>query len=152
MYFCMMTSSNGNIFCVTGHLCEGNSPVPGEFPTQRPVTRSFDVFFELRLNEWLSKQSWGWWLETLLFPLWRHCNDKQNVASNPEAFESAITVVNKTPTEHIFCTHGVSGVRNNFYKPHRFVCECWLDISAWKSQVMNPTVLGAEANCRGAFA
>ena len=29
-------------------LCVGNSPVPGEFPTQRPVTRSFDVFFDLR--------------------------------------------------------------------------------------------------------
>ena len=43
----MMTSSNGNILRVTGHLC-GNSPVPGEFPTQRPVTRSFDVFFDLR--------------------------------------------------------------------------------------------------------
>ena len=26
-------------------LCAGNSPVPGEFPAQRPVTRSFDVFF-----------------------------------------------------------------------------------------------------------
>ena len=43
----------------------GNSPVPGEFLTQRPVTRSFDVFFDLRLNKRLSKQSWGWWLETL---------------------------------------------------------------------------------------
>ena len=32
-------------------LCEGNSPVTGEFPSQRPVTRSFDVFFDLRL-EW----------------------------------------------------------------------------------------------------
>ena len=31
-------------------ICAGNSPVPGEFPTQRPVTRSFDVFFDLRLN------------------------------------------------------------------------------------------------------
>ena len=59
----MMTSSNGNIFRVTGHLC-GNSPVPGEFPTQKPVTRSFDVFFDLRLNKRLSKQSWGRWLET----------------------------------------------------------------------------------------
>ena len=37
-------------------LCAGNSPVPGEFPAQRPVTRSFDVFFELRLNYRLSKQ------------------------------------------------------------------------------------------------
>ena len=56
-------------------ICAGNSPVPGEFPTQRPVTRSFDVFFDLRLNKPLSKQSWGWWLETLSRPLWRHLND-----------------------------------------------------------------------------
>ena len=45
-------------------ICAGNSPVTGEFPTQRPVTRSFDVFFELRLNKRLSKQSGGWWFET----------------------------------------------------------------------------------------
>ena len=49
-----------------------NSPVPGEFTAQRPVTRSFDVFFDLRLNKRLSKQLWGWWFETLLYPLWRH--------------------------------------------------------------------------------
>ena len=55
-------------------LCTGNSPVTGEFPTQRPVTRSFDVFFDLRLNKRLSKQSWGWWFETPSRPLWRHCN------------------------------------------------------------------------------
>ena len=54
--------------------CVGNSPVPGEFPTQRPVTRSFDVFFDMRLNKRLRKQSWGWWFETLSRPLWRHCN------------------------------------------------------------------------------
>ena len=36
-------------------FCAGNSPVPGEFPAQRPVTRSFDVFFDLRLNKQLSK-------------------------------------------------------------------------------------------------
>ena len=53
----------------------GNSPVPGEFPAQRPVTQSFDVFFDLRLNKWLSKQSWGWWFETLSHPLWHHLND-----------------------------------------------------------------------------
>ena len=45
----MMTSSNGNIFRVTGHM-RGNSSVTGEFPAQRPVTRSFDVFFGLRLE------------------------------------------------------------------------------------------------------
>ena len=45
---------------------------PGEFPTQRPVTRSFDVYFDLRPNKRLSKQSWGWWFETPSRPLWRH--------------------------------------------------------------------------------
>ena len=55
-------------------ICSGNSPVTGEFPTQRPVTCSFDVFFDLRLNKRLSKQLWGWWFETPLHPLWRRCN------------------------------------------------------------------------------
>ena len=70
----MMTSSNGNIFRVTGHLC-GNLPITGEFPAQRPVTRSFDVFFDLCPYKRLSKQSWGWWFETLSRPLWRHRNE-----------------------------------------------------------------------------
>ena len=70
----MMTSSNGNSFRVTGHLCGEFTGNPGELPTQRPVTRSFDVFFDLRLNKRLSKQSWGWWFETLSRPLWRRCN------------------------------------------------------------------------------
>ena len=55
-------------------LCAGNSPVTGEFPAQRLVTRSFDVFLDLRLNKPLSKQSWGWWFETPSRPLWCHCN------------------------------------------------------------------------------
>ena len=69
----MMTSSNGNIFRATGHL-RREFPGSGEFPAQRPVTRNFNVFFDLRLNKRLSKQSWGWWFETLSCPLWRHCN------------------------------------------------------------------------------
>ena len=55
-------------------ICAGNSSVTSEFPAQRPVTRSFDVFFDLRLIKRLSKQSWGWWFETPSDPLWRHCN------------------------------------------------------------------------------
>ena len=71
-----MTSSNGNIFRVTGHLC-GEFTGPRWIPhTQRPVTRSFDVFFDLRPNKWLSKLWWGWWFKTPSCPLWRHCNDK----------------------------------------------------------------------------
>ena len=38
-------------------LCAGDSLVTGEFPAQKPVTRSFDVFFDLRLYKQLSEQS-----------------------------------------------------------------------------------------------
>ena len=69
----MMTSSNWYFFRVTGHLC-GEFTGPRWIPHTRPVTRSFDVFFDLRLNKRLSKQSWGWWLETPSRTLWRHCN------------------------------------------------------------------------------
>ena len=58
-------------------ICAGNSPVTGEFPAQRPVTRSFGVFFDLRLNKRLSKQSWGWCVKMLSPPLWRHNNGSQ---------------------------------------------------------------------------
>ena len=77
----MMTSSNGTIFRVTGPLC-GEFIGPGEFPTQRPVTRSFDVYFVLRPNKRLSKQWWGWWFETLSWSLWRHRNDLREVQWN----------------------------------------------------------------------
>ena len=64
---CRLTmSSNWNIFRVTGPLC-GNSPVTGEFSSQRPVTRTFDV---------LSKHSWGWWFETPSCLLWRQRNEQ----------------------------------------------------------------------------
>ena len=59
----MMTSSNGSIFRVTGHLC-------GEFTGHWwiPFTKASDMelwfFFDLCLNKRLSKQSWGWWFET----------------------------------------------------------------------------------------
>ena len=56
-------------------ICAGNSPVPGEFPSQRPVTQSFDVFFDLRLNKPLGIQLWGWLFEIPSRSLWRHCNE-----------------------------------------------------------------------------
>ena len=62
-----------NLFRVTGPLC-GEFTGPGEFPTQMPVTRSFDVFFDLRLNKRLSKRPRGWWFETQSWSLWRHSN------------------------------------------------------------------------------
>ena len=51
-------------------LCEGNPPVTGGFPSQRPVTRSFDVFFDQRLN----KQSRRWWFGAPSRSLCRRCN------------------------------------------------------------------------------
>ena len=69
------------IFSAFLSLCAGNSPVPGEFPAQRPMPRSFDVFFELRLNKQLNKQSWGWWFETRSRSLWRHRNEVRRQAN-----------------------------------------------------------------------
>ena len=80
---CMMTSSNRNILRVTGHLCGEFTGPHGEFPAQGPLTRSLNVFFDLGLNKWLSKQSWGLWFETLLCPLWRHCNSLSFHLSGP---------------------------------------------------------------------
>ena len=55
-------------------FCAGNYPVPGENPTQRPVTRSFDIFVDLCLHKRLSNQSWGRWFERPSCSLCRHCN------------------------------------------------------------------------------
>ena len=54
---CGMMTSSMETFSALLALCAGNSPVTGEIPAQRPVTRSFDIFFYLRLNKRLSKQS-----------------------------------------------------------------------------------------------
>ena len=97
MNISLMTSSNGNIvayidnspvwnvsvswwrhqmetFSALLAICAGNSPVTAEFPSQKPVTGSFYVSFDLRLNKRLNKQSRRWWFETLLHSFWRHCN------------------------------------------------------------------------------
>ena len=51
-----LTSLHGT-FSVLQVLCEGNPPATGGFLSQKPVTWSFDVFFDLHLNKRLSKQS-----------------------------------------------------------------------------------------------
>ena len=74
-------------------LCEGNPPVPGGFPSQRPVTRSFDVFFDLHLNQRLSKQSRRWWFETPSRSLWRHCNGMSAIFAWYISFQSIMTLL-----------------------------------------------------------
>ena len=68
-----MTSSNGNVSALLA-FCEGNPSGTGEFPSQRPVTLSFNGVFYLRLKKRLSKQLRRWWFETPSRSLWRHCN------------------------------------------------------------------------------
>ena len=57
-------------------LCEGNPPVIGGFLSQRPLTWSFDFFFDVPLNKRLGKQSRRWWFETPSRSLWRHCGER----------------------------------------------------------------------------
>ena len=59
-------------------LCGENSPVTDEFPTQRSVTRSFDIFFDLRLNQQVCKERRHRGFETPSHPLWRHCSARAN--------------------------------------------------------------------------
>ena len=102
-------------------ICAGNSPVPGEFPTQRPVTRSFDVFFDLRLNKHLSKQSWGWSFETLSRPLCRHRNGWKRWSSHIEVhllahpdhilqMTSQSIADDITNTRQLWCEHNKSNI------------------------------------------
>ena len=78
-------------------ICAGNSPVPGELPAQRPVTRSFDAFFDLRPNKRLSKHSRGWWFETPSRPLWRHCNVKSASSTSRTHVSLDLRVLNSSP-------------------------------------------------------
>ena len=66
-----VTSSDGNI-SVLLTICEGWDI--HLIISLRPMTRSFDVFFDQRLNKRLRKQSWGWWFKTPWRSLGRHCN------------------------------------------------------------------------------
>ena len=101
----MMTSSNGNIFRVTGHLC-------GEFTGLRWIPRTkasdaeFDVFFDLRRIKWLSKQPWGWWFETQSWSLWRHCNVPRWQDAEIEFLEGLNLL--KVEYEHIVALHEIT--------------------------------------------
>ena len=101
-------------------ICAGNSPIPGEFPTQRPVTRSFDVFFDLRLNKRLSKQSLGWWFETPSHPLWPHCNEWTIIIDpawrNPPATGGAPH--EKASNAELLCFISKQSVKNRWVTGH----------------------------------
>ena len=109
-------------------FCVGNSPVTGEFLTQRPVTRSFDVFFDLHLNKRLRKQSWGWWFETLSFALWRHCNE----VTVGECWRLQC-IVQSTPVKQCTAIHVING--NSIALIARFMGPTWGPSGADRTQV-----------------
>ena len=63
--------------------CEGNLPVTGGFSSLRPVTQSFDVFFDQRMNKRLNKKLRCQWFETPSRSLWRHYNDRNDEQNDP---------------------------------------------------------------------
>ena len=141
----MMMSSNGNISALLA-ICAGNSPVTGEFPTQGPVTRSFDVYFDLCLNKRLSKQSWGWWFETPSRPLWRHhnasCYPNQFLLIGNRNFRnkfnwyynhSRAIIIKENELENVFCQMAASWLSPHvltqcmeYSNKHRWLRVHWL--------------------------
>ena len=106
-------------------LCVGNLPVTGEFPSQRPVTRSFDVFFHLCLNKRLSKQSWDWWFETPSCSLWRHCYDvppiRYHFAKSPFLLQVGSKITVNAANIVLFSTITHSVVTSHYFLPiHRW--------------------------------
>ena len=81
-------------------ICVGNSPGTGECPTQRPVTQNFDVFCDLCLNKWLSKQWWGWWFGTPSLSLWCHCNAKKHTSYTTKFITSHLQSKNLKTLTH----------------------------------------------------
>ena len=123
-------------------ICAGNSPVPGEFPTQRPVTRSFDVYFYLRPNKRLSKQSWGWWFATQSRPLWRHRNVLRGI--NPHHKQSLMwNWMSLLWRHHVFACFRRSITRTIAY---RFIVNqilhcCDAIMGAMTSQIISLTIV-----------
>ena len=94
------TSSNGNVFRVTGHLC-------GEFTGHRwiPHTQASDTelwcfLWSVREKNGWVKQSRGWWFETPSRPLWRHCNDARTLHTS------------RHPVKKACCNHTTNRLNN----------------------------------------
>ena len=151
----MMRSSNGNIFRVTGHLC-GEFTGPRRIPAQRPVTRRFDISFDLRLNKRFSKQSWGWWFETVSHPLWRHRNAMKlgadiNLPNCGHVVKTWITeneTWNENELNYRFQTDRIKSSRftsNTCWKSIKKCCNFWPNVALrWLMTVSNwsfPTII-----------
>ena len=108
-------------FSVVLVLCVGNSPVTDEFPSQKPMTRS--VFFDLRLNKRLSKQSWGRWFETPSHSLWRHCNTRWFLVKSPP--------IHAPPGELVMSFHVLFRVKIEYQGAVAILMHCITVTSYW---------------------
>ena len=81
-------------------LCERKPPITGGFLSQRQVTRSFDIFFDLRLNKRLNKQSRRRWFETPSRSLWHDYNERI-IATDKLLVGSCVS--NRFPSGPVFC-------------------------------------------------
>ena len=118
-------------------LCAGNSLVPDKFPSQRPVTLSFDVFFDLCLNERLSKQLRHRWFGMSSRSLWLHSNAHKNLESH---FWHFVSVPSGSRNCGFlvtwFCYQLIAKPGNKtatvpWPDPSIFGLEMWRDISKW---------------------
>ena len=103
--------------CHDGVIKWEHLPVTGEFPAQRLVTRSFDVFFDMHLNKRFSKQSWDWWCETPSRPLWRHCDVIPKMHSCEVRSLSCCDIANILAGGNVFTLE-------NFTSPLGFLAYC----------------------------
>ena len=145
IHFTMKTSLNGNIFGVIGH----SLPLTVEFPSQKPVTRGFDVFFELHLYNRLSKQSKHRRIETPSHSLWRHCNDNgitELIIGHREQellFDQALRLMGRRHQEYPFKVHlnALRSIQNgrrfpdDIFKqiqtPHAFLWSLFHNLYVW---------------------
>ena len=103
---------------------EGKSTVTGDFPSQRPVTRSFDVFFDLHLSKWLSKPSDRRWFETQSRSLWRHCNDEIDLRNGNDNFPTLLWIRSVSLRQNIKNQHNI------------YICYMYLDNSIFNFQIL----------------
>ena len=105
---------------------------PVNFP-HKGQWRGALMFFYLRLNKRLSKQSWGWWFETVSHPLWRHRNDQLKCVANQTwsillatcpswfKFDGILHLLNHMFTLHRTCGNIIVRIMYVIEKQHRFV-------------------------------
>ena len=128
-------------------LCAGNSPVTGEFPSQRPVTRSFDVFYDLHLNKCLSKQSKCRWFEMKSRSSWRHCNGKHWWNRWVETHLKTCSNVDQLSVWNTHYRHPIARLWGQAMRRHLWVQCLWSVLYlyqwcvVWYHVILNPVII-----------